>query len=155
MAVVSHPRSPEEQSGGTAQGTEAPTGTTLHDPACLGLADHPDAVPAGRRFVAAQVRTRGLPQYVEDAVLVVGEFLANARQHAKPPVTLCVDSHADVLRVEVRDASLLMPVRGTRSVSNMTGRGLALVEALATRWGVAPGPGDGKTVWAEIGRAHV
>ena len=154
MAVVSHPRSPGEQPGGTAQGTEAPAGTTLHDSACLELADHPDAVPAGRRFVAAQARARGMPQYVEDAVLVVGEFLANARQHAKPPVTLCVDSHADVLRVEVRDGSLLMPVRGTRSLSNMTGRGLALVEALANRWGVAPGPRDGKTVWAEFASGH-
>ena len=32
----------------------------------------------------------------------------------------------------------------------MTGRGLALVEALATRWGVVRGPGAGKTVWAEF-----
>lgn len=30
------------------------------------------------------------------------------------------------------------------------GRGLVLLDAVATRWGVHPGPGGGKTVWAEL-----
>ena len=32
----------------------------------------------------------------------------------------------------------------------MTGRGLALIEALSHRWGVDRGPGEGKTVWSEL-----
>lgn len=31
-----------------------------------------------------------------------------------------------------------------------SGRGLLIVEALADRWGVAPGPVPRKVVWAEI-----
>lgn len=31
-----------------------------------------------------------------------------------------------------------------------SGRGLILVEALATRWGSAPWPPSGKTVWTDI-----
>jgi serine phosphatase RsbU (regulator of sigma subunit) len=93
---------------------------------------------------------RGASQYVDDAVLVAGELLANAKQHGIAPVAVCVRGDLEALRVEVRDGSSRVPVRAARSTSNMTGRGMALVEAVASRWGVERVPGRGKTVWAEF-----
>ncbi|MFL5998200.1 MAG: ATP-binding protein, partial [Streptomyces sp.] len=55
------------------------------------------------------------------------------------------------LRIEVTDT------RGDRppcaqppSADAESGRGLVLVDALADRWGAAPGPYPRKTVWAEV-----
>ncbi len=57
----------------------------------------------------------------------------------------------EVIRIEVTDA------RGERvpevrhpGDEEETGRGLQLVEALAARWGVTPGPAPRKTTWAEL-----
>ncbi len=118
--------------------------------ACLVLDDRPEAVGIGRRFVEQQVIARGGSHFVDEAVLVAGELLANAQQHGLAPVAVCVSGDLGGLRIEVRDGSSRIPVRAAGSTSNMTGRGLALVEAVATRWGVARGPGTGKTVWADF-----
>ena len=58
------------------------------------------------------------------------------------------------VRVSVRDASARTPVRPNRSTSNMTGRGILLVEALSARWGVSVDE-HGKVVWAEFGPTGV
>ena len=117
---------------------------------CLVLDDRPEAVGVGRRFVEQQTVARSGSRFVDAAVLVAGELLANARQHGLAPVAVCVSGDGENLRIEVRDGSSRIPVRAARSMSNMTGRGLALVEALASRWGVVRGPEAGKTVWAEF-----
>ncbi len=117
---------------------------------CLVLDDRPEAVGVGRRFVEQQTVARSGSRFVDEAVLVAGELLANARQHGLAPVAVCVSGDGENLRIEVRDGSSRIPVRAARSMSNMTGRGLALVEALASRWGVVRGPEAGKTVWAEF-----
>ena len=117
---------------------------------CLVLDDRPEAVGVGRRFVEQQTVARSGSRFVDAAVLVAGELLANARQHGLAPVAVCVSGDGENLRIEVRDGSSRVPVRAARSMSNMTGRGLALVEALASRWGVVRGPEAGKTVWAEF-----
>ncbi|MGH8971353.1 MAG: ATP-binding protein, partial [Actinomycetes bacterium] len=104
----------------------------------------------GRHFVEDQMVARGAHEFVDDAGLVAGELLANARQHGLAPVTVCVSGDADVVRVEVRDGSSRTPVRAAHSLSNMTGRGLTLVDAFVSRWGVERGPGRGKTVWVEF-----
>jgi serine phosphatase RsbU (regulator of sigma subunit) len=134
--------------GGRLAGTEH--SSTDDGSACLVLDDRPDAVGIGRRFVEQQVVARGAGQIVDEAVLVAGELLANARQHGLAPVAVCVRGDLEALRVEVRDGSSRVPVRAASSTSNMTGRGLALVEAVASRWGVERGPGPGKTVWADF-----
>ncbi len=93
---------------------------------------------------------RGALRYADDAALVAGELLANAVQHGLPPTVVCVSGDAQKLRLEVRDASRRAPVRPPPNMSNMTGRGLGLVEALTSRWGVARATAGGKTVWAEF-----
>ncbi|WP_432143530.1 ATP-binding protein [Streptomyces sp. bgisy084] len=54
------------------------------------------------------------------------------------------------LRLEVRDASDELPVMNEAKEDEECGRGLVLVDALASGWGVVR-DGTGKTVWVELG----
>jgi serine phosphatase RsbU (regulator of sigma subunit)/anti-sigma regulatory factor (Ser/Thr protein kinase) len=109
-----------------------------------------EAIREGRHFVRDQVVARGAVETADDAALIAAELLANAHQHGLPPVTVCVVGGADVVRIEVTDANSRSPVRPAESASNMTGRGLALVDAIAARWGIDRVPAGGKTIWAEL-----
>jgi len=120
------------------------------DRVCLELPDQPEAVRDGRHFVRAQLRERVADTVADDAALITAELLANAIQHGQPPVVLCVQVRDNLVRLEVQDGSGRSPVRPAPSTANMTGRGITLIEALSTRWGVDRGPGDGKTVWSEV-----
>ena len=122
----------------------------LDDLATLELDDEPGSGRAGRHFVRDQLLARGAIDIVDDALIVTAELLANARQHGAAPVLVSVSGAAGRVRVGVRDASARTPVRPNRSTSNMTGRGILLVEELSARWGVAIDE-RGKVVWAEFG----
>lgn len=108
-----------------------------------------EGVRAARHHVEQEVLRRGAVAVVDDAALVAAELLANAAQHGRPPVAVTVSGTAQCVRIEVRDANPRPPVRPATNHSNMTGRGLALVEALATGWGVERAA-DGKVVWVEF-----
>jgi serine phosphatase RsbU (regulator of sigma subunit) len=112
------------------------------------------AIRDGRRFVEREVVARGATSVVDDVALAAAEMLANAVQHGGPPVTVTVAGGATWIRVEVADGSLRAPVRPAPSTTNMTGRGLMLVLALVTRWGVQPVEAGGKVVWAEFEPNH-
>ena len=53
-------------------------------------------------------------------------------------------------RVTVRDENSRMPVLARPPLGATSGRGLAVVSAVAASWGTRQ-EGDGKVVWAEIG----
>jgi len=118
----------------------------------LRLGGEPDAVPRARAFVAATVPGlgSGAVDLVPDVELAVAELVTNALLHAGPPVQLRLRAIPDGVRIEVQDASSAAPVRARVSHDAMTGRGLALVEALAPVWGVDRVPGGGKVVWCEL-----
>lgn len=86
---------------------------------------------------------------IEDAVQVCDELAGNAIVRARAPrgCRLMVAGHG-WLRVEVEDASPA-PAR-IRRPDHTGGRGLILVDQLATCWAVDY-HGPGKTVWAELG----
>lgn len=123
---------------------------TSRDRVCLEVADEPESVRDGRLFVRAQLRDRVAETLIDDAALVAAELLANAVQHGEPPLVLCVQVEANLVRIEVQDGSSRSPVRPATTTTNMTGRGIALIEALSHRWGVDRGPDEGKTVWSEL-----
>jgi serine phosphatase RsbU (regulator of sigma subunit)/anti-sigma regulatory factor (Ser/Thr protein kinase) len=127
-----------------------PTGPNA-DVATLDIDDAPDNVRHGRRFAHAILVERGAGMLADDAALITSELLANARQHAEPPIVLTVRAGPGWARIEVRDGSSRPPVRTLASTQNMTGRGLALVEELTSAWGFeASEDGGGKVVWAEL-----
>jgi anti-sigma regulatory factor (Ser/Thr protein kinase) len=85
-------------------------------------------------------------------MLTVSELVTNAVVHARTPATLRLSMRGHVLRVGVTDlASESRPAVRVAEDTAVNGRGLALVDAVADRWGVdAPGDGSGKTVWLEL-----
>ncbi|GAA2653124.1 hypothetical protein GCM10010400_06050 [Streptomyces aculeolatus] len=111
----------------------------------------------GRVLLAEQAREWKLPPETADtAVLLVSELLTNACLHARAPrgrhiAARCVLGDGG-LRVEVSDAGDgELPTPHEAGPDDESGRGLALVAALASRWGAYPRPyGIGKTVWFEL-----
>lgn len=90
-------------------------------------------------------------------MLVAQELMVNAMTHGcenRPEGFFSVRAmHAwGHLRVEVEDPSTRQPLPRSASADEEGGRGLHLVDALATRWGTdLPAPGStGKTVWFEL-----
>jgi serine phosphatase RsbU (regulator of sigma subunit)/anti-sigma regulatory factor (Ser/Thr protein kinase) len=118
------------------------------------LEDQPAAVRVARAFVEREALARGAASIVDDGALVAAELIANAVQHGAHPVSVTVSGDADLIRVEVRDGNPRPPVRPAVNLSNMTGRGLALIAALAASWGVER-EGAGKLVWAEVTPSRV
>jgi PAS domain S-box-containing protein len=83
---------------------------------------------------------------LDAAELAVSELVTNAALHAETPVELRVAVAPDLVRVEVRDFSATVPRQRHYGAQATTGRGLALVAAIADSYGVTPLP-DGKIVW--------
>ena len=114
----------------------------------LVLGGEPDAVPSARRFAMRAMADVGAST-VDDVALVVTELVTNGLLHGRLPVTLRISRVGDRIRVEVEDAGRHLPVRVRSSTENMTGRGLGLVAALSSNWGIEASAG-GKVVWAEL-----
>jgi anti-sigma regulatory factor (Ser/Thr protein kinase) len=89
------------------------------------------------------------PEVVDTVALLVTELVTNAVLHARTELHLIVETEPGVVRLRVEDRALGTPVLRHYDTDDVTGRGLALVELLATRWGVEPRP-EGKSVWCEI-----
>jgi serine phosphatase RsbU (regulator of sigma subunit)/anti-sigma regulatory factor (Ser/Thr protein kinase)/uncharacterized protein YigA (DUF484 family) len=114
----------------------------------IDLPVEPVAVPQARRFVAASL-PKATEQSLEDAKLVVTELVTNALLHGQAPMVLRLVEDDGLVRIEVRDASRVLPVVPRENLEAMTGRGLGLVAALSESWGVEP-ISDGKVVWASL-----
>jgi anti-sigma regulatory factor (Ser/Thr protein kinase) len=128
----------------------APSGARVH--ASSGhLPATPASVPQARRFVVGAVRGVLTGEALETARLLVSELVTNAVLHAGSEACVEVTASADVVRVEVHDASAAMPRRRRPRPLQPGGRGLQLVAALSSRWGAEPTPG-GKVVWFELDR---
>lgn len=111
----------------------------------------PTSARLARRFVSDTLAQWGDERYVDAASLLVSELVTNAVVHAGSAVDVVVGhegKHA-TLRVEVRDSSLRAPRVGGFDLDAVSGRGLALVEAMSDRWGVERGDA-GKSIWFEL-----
>lgn len=99
------------------------------------------SVAVARRYVAAAVGQWSCPVDVDTAILLTSELVANAVLHGSAPgepVWLAILCPGDHLRVEVHD-----PCGGDVECKRPTmdgesGRGLAIVAALADVWGWEP-----------------
>ena len=83
-------------------------------------------------------------------VLSMTELVTNSIKHGSGPVEVGLNGDSDTLVLIVSDCSEQLPRRPDTSADTETGRGLQILESLATRWGVQPEPGGGKTVWCEF-----
>jgi anti-sigma regulatory factor (Ser/Thr protein kinase) len=116
------------------------------------------SVGAARRWVRTELAGLGVARaLLDDVEVVVSELLANAVRHARPiagdallvawrltgaGVTVTVTDGGSPNQVELR---------GTGGLAE-TGRGLHIVQGLATEWGVIEQFGGLRTVWATVAR---
>jgi anti-sigma regulatory factor (Ser/Thr protein kinase) len=88
------------------------------------------------------------------AVLLTSELVTNAVLHGLGPVQLLLDDDGDRLRIEISDGeTALPPGPGRPDGTQVSGRGLLIVDSLADRWGSHSRPvPPGKIVWFEVRR---
>ena len=115
----------------------------------LRLDSDADTVPQARRFVATQLAGELPADVVADAELAVSELVTNAILHAGTTIVVRLRTMPPSVRIEVEDLSPVTPVRPITSAQSMTGRGLALVEGLASEVGVDR-TSTGKVVWCVL-----
>ncbi|WP_329562521.1 ATP-binding protein [Kitasatospora sp. NBC_01266] len=99
------------------------------------------AVARARWRIAAQVRERELPlsrEAVADVLLCASEIITNALVHAGGECWVSTEWTGAHLRVEVTDRSRRLPAVLAPGIEQGSGRGLALVDALAYSWGWEP-----------------
>lgn len=83
--------------------------------------------------------------------LLLSEVVANAVLHGQGEITVEVSCTANGVEVTVSDHGPGRPSVRQVPASATGGRGMALVDALASRWGVTSHPGGaGKTVWFSV-----
>lgn len=115
------------------------------------LPSHPTSVGAARRFVRDVLMSRRVPDDVVDTVeLLTSELVANAVLHGRAGPKLVIELSDEVVRVAVHDMGPESPVRRFARPQDAFGRGVGIVEELASAWGVEPHPGGGKHVWFEV-----
>ncbi|MGF0175134.1 ATP-binding protein [Streptomyces sp. Marseille-Q5077] len=94
----------------------------------------------------------GLP--LDPAAHIVAELAANAVTHGRVPgrdFRILLHVVGGTVRIEVTDTRAdRLPHAERPAPEAESGRGLAIVDALADRWGVTPGLPPRKTVWAEV-----
>ena len=110
-------------------------------------ADLRSAVQA-RRDVVAVLHEADRGTTVADAALIVTELATNAVRHAASPFSVVLRLRGSGARIAVSDQRGLASKPDAQLIARLP-HGLAMVDAIATRWGVEPTSG-GKTVWAEF-----
>jgi len=129
----------------------------------LSLTPGPQPARSARRFTRSTLTRWNLDPLIEDAEVIVAEFVANALCHAgqdpeheeqRAParadtrIGLRLFRRAGEVMCAVLDPSDAAPVLKAPRQDAECGRGLQLVDALSDVWGWSPVVGRGKAVWA-------
>lgn len=111
------------------------------------------ALPAAARQAVGQACRQAFtgPECQASAELLTSEVVTNAMLHAYGDVRLAVDINDTVVHVEVGDDAPDHPKPATAPADELaeSGRGLYLVDVLASAWGVIA-LSRGKIVWFEV-----
>ena len=111
-----------------------------------------EASSLARRFIDDN-RDHLAPDLIDDAKLLVSEIVTNAVQYGRSPITIALRIDPPGLGVTVTDAGDTQPQVPTENppAAASSGRGLLIVDRLATAWGVVPTtPPPGKSVWFDL-----
>lgn len=107
-----------------------------------------------RELVRETLTDAGLPHLLDDALLLVSELVTNAVVHAGTQIALTAVVSGTAVTVEVTDHGTGRVQTGSAFDPNRTGgRGLMLVDALASEWGTRY-ERAAKTVWFRLGEAQ-
>jgi hypothetical protein len=145
----------------TGPGQADPTVESDRSAHVVGLDPLPASSCRARQFVSGLVEEWGLGSIIEEATLCATELATNAILHSNGRFVVTVRTIGAGIRIEVMDASphqipWATPRTGTASdltAMGQSGRGLQIVSALATRWGVFT-TAEAKTIWVELDVGH-
>ena len=85
--------------------------------------------------------------------LVLGELVTNALIHGRSDATVRIVRDGESLRSEVAEDDTRPPIIPAPDADALSGRGMLLVAALATSWGVDR-TAAGKVLWGEFDTAE-
>jgi anti-sigma regulatory factor (Ser/Thr protein kinase) len=112
----------------------------------------PASVRKARDFTADVLADDGVEaSVIELAVLLASELVTNAVVHARGAICLTVHANTHWVRIEVEDPGHRRPVLRSATLDEVDGRGLLVVDKLATDWGTEERASH-KVVWFEIAR---
>lgn len=109
----------------------------------------PASAPKARRFLRATLAQWGVDEETAStAALCLTELVTNALIHAHSGCCVQVELRDQVLRTEVHDAGpgVHLQLAADEDRHRLHGRGLQIVDAMASRWGQIDGP-DRAVVW--------
>jgi anti-sigma regulatory factor (Ser/Thr protein kinase) len=115
----------------------------------LTLPGQSSSVPEARHFVESALSAWAPSDLTWEAAVCVTELAGNCALHAKTDFTIRLEMSDTALRIEVSDGSRRRPMMRDHGSSATTGRGLRLLQTIASRWGVDINPA-GKTVWLTL-----
>ena len=128
----------------------AELGTPEHDRR-LSLALEPQVGSArrSRELITEACGRWDCPELAGAACIVATEMVNNVVAHAKTPMVVLLAAHGAGMTVAVRDRSAVVPsfTAGPVSPTAFGGRGMLLIDAVASRWGSLVLDG-GKVMWA-------
>jgi serine/threonine-protein kinase RsbW len=115
--------------------------TTLTDRFGLDLPFSAESARVARQHLLAWLEGHADEERRDDARLLVSELVGNAVRHARPladgTMRVCWAAEDRALDIAVTDGgALTTPERVDAGVSDLSGRGLAIVESVASRWWV-------------------
>lgn len=85
----------------------------------------------------------------DDVELIVSELVTNAIRASSATVRVALERVGGRLAIRVSDEAPGWPEQRSAGIHDTGGRGLPLVSALSTSWGVSMAA-TGKVVWAEL-----
>lgn len=114
----------------------------MAEPAGLTLPFAAESAHVARKHLVSWLETLPIDgEARDDARLIISELIGNAIRHARPlddgtvQVSWVADDHE--LAISVTDGGArTTPERVDAGISDLSGRGLSIVETLATRWWV-------------------
>ncbi len=98
----------------------------------------PQGLSDARAAVGQALRDWGMRELADDAELLTGELLVNVLLHTEGGAVLTLEVLPEPVRrvrLSVQDRSSAWPRRRTPGEAATSGRGLLLLDALASRWG--------------------
>jgi anti-sigma regulatory factor (Ser/Thr protein kinase) len=121
---------------------------------CAHFGRSSDQIPEARAFVRATLSRWGETSVVDDALLVTSELFTNAVMHGSGGIDIYVTLDREALRIAVVDDGRRTPDRWPRreAMPTLGGRGLRIVDTVASTWGNNCDPTGRTRVWAEMPR---
>lgn len=121
------------------------------DAVCWALDQNPRAPSQARRLIRDQLARWGLDEHADTTGLLATELVTNALTHARGPIrmSMALSPWKRTLRCGITDVSPLPPRPHRARHDEEHGRGLQLLDELASRWGSRQTSG-GKAVWFEL-----